>query len=139
MRALSPGINDPFTALTCIEWLGAALIRVGDREFPTRFRCDENGELRLIADVTNFAGLAASCLDQIRQYGSSSVAITLRMLDMLERVGSEIRSPENREVLTGHAHKMRDDGIASAGNAADRRKIEERFAAAESTLRKEKQ
>ena len=138
LRALSPGINDPFTAITCIEWLGAALIRLGDRQFPARFRRDENGELRVIADVTDFAGLAASALDQIRQYGSSSVAVTLRMLDILERVGSEIRAPESREILRAHAQKIRDDGIASAGNAADRGEIEERFAAAESALRKGK-
>lgn len=138
LRALSPGINDPFTAITCIEWLGAALIRVGNREFPTRFRRDENGELLLLADVTDFAGLAAASLDQIRQYGSSSVSVTLRLLDMLERVGSEIRSPENRAVLKGHAQKIRDDGIAGASNAADRSEIEERFAATESALRKGK-
>lgn len=138
LRALSPGINDPFTAITCIEWLGAALIRLGDRKFPARFRYDENDELRVIADVTDFAGLAASSLDQTRQYGSSSVSVTLRMLNMLERVGSEIRSPENREVLRGHAQKIRDDGIARAGNAADRAEIEAGFAAAESALREGK-
>jgi len=45
VRALSPGINDPFTAISCIEWIGAALIRVAGREIPSRWRCDGDGKL----------------------------------------------------------------------------------------------
>ena len=69
VRALSPGINDPFTAITCIEWIGDALIHVSGRKMPCRYRRDEEGELRLVTDTTNFSGIAAACLDQIRQYG----------------------------------------------------------------------
>ncbi|MDQ6623134.1 MAG: DUF2254 domain-containing protein, partial [Verrucomicrobiota bacterium] len=123
VRALSPGINDPFTAMTCIEWLGVALIRVGDRRMPSRYRRDEEGELRVITDVTDFSGLAAACLDQIRQYGCQSVGVTIRLLDMLERVASEISLPKNREILAAHARKIRDDGIALAKNEQDQAEI----------------
>ncbi len=41
VRALSPGINDPFTAMTCIDWLGDALIRLAGREIPSAWRYDE--------------------------------------------------------------------------------------------------
>ena len=134
LRALSPGINDPFTAITCIEWLGAALIRVGNRRVPTRYRHDQDGTLRVIANVTDYAGIAAACLDQIRQYGCKSVAVTIRLLDVLERVAGEVTSPANRKILTGHARKIRDDGVANAGNEEDRREIERRFAATEAAL-----
>ncbi len=136
VRALSPGINDPFTALTCIEWLGVALIRVGGRKIPSRYRRDEKGELRVIVDVTDFAGIASACLDQIRQYGCKSVAVVIRLLDMLERVAAEIRPAETREVLLGHARKIRDDGMAATENEQDRLQIVSSFAAAEKELRK---
>ncbi|MEP6822700.1 MAG: DUF2254 domain-containing protein [Chthoniobacterales bacterium] len=131
VRALSPGINDPFTAMTCIEWLGVALLQVSGRKIPSAQRFDDDGKLRVIADVTDFAGIAAACLNQIRQYGSASVAVTIRLLDMLERVASEIRSAEQRAVLAEHARKIRDDGVSHATNEQDQREIEELFASAE--------
>lgn len=127
VRALSPGINDPFTAITCLEWLGVALIRVGDRRMPSRYRCDDDGNLRVVSDVTDFRGLASSALDQIRQYGCTSVAVTLRMLDLIGRACTEIVSAENRATLFEHAEKIRADGLAIARNERDRAAIEEKF------------
>ena len=134
VRALSPGVNDPFTAITCIEWIGGALIHIGGRKMPSRYRHDDEGELRLVTDTTNFSGIASACLDQIRQYGCASVAVTLRLLDMLARVGGEIGSRSRRQVLAEHARKIRDDGIRAAGNESDCGRIVERFEAAEKAL-----
>ncbi len=136
VRAMSPGINDPFTAITCVEWLGVALIQVAGRKFPPRFRRDEGGQLRVIVDATDYAGIAAACLNQIRQFGCASVAVTIRLLDVLERVANEVRSPEYRAILGQHARAIRDDGIAQAANASDRAAIEQRFAAAEKACRR---
>ncbi|MDQ2868745.1 MAG: DUF2254 domain-containing protein [Verrucomicrobiota bacterium] len=127
VRALSPGINDPFTAITCLEWLGVALSRVGNRKMPSRYRCDDDGKLRVVSDVTDFRGLASAALDQIRQYGCSSMAVTLRMLDVVGRVCAEIASAENRATLFEHAEKIRDDGVAAVRNQRDGAAIEEKF------------
>ncbi len=70
VRALSPVINDPFIAITCIDWLGDALIRLAGRELPSGWRYDEEGRLRIIVKTADFAAIAASALNQIRQYGS---------------------------------------------------------------------
>ncbi len=131
VRAMSPGINDPFTAMTCIEWLGVALLQVSGRKIPAAQRFDAEGKLRVVADVTDFDGIAAACLNQIRQYGCASVAVTIRLLDMLERVGSEMRDEKQRATLAEHARKIRDDGVSHAQNEEDRRAIEELFAAVE--------
>ena len=40
VRALSPGINDPFTAITCVDRLGSALRRLAHRDLPSRYRFD---------------------------------------------------------------------------------------------------
>ncbi|HEV8184566.1 MAG TPA: DUF2254 family protein [Chthoniobacterales bacterium] len=135
VRALSPGINDPFTAMACIDWLGDALIRLAGRELPSGWRYDEEGRLRIIANTTDFAGIAAAAFNQIRQYGSKSVAVVLRLLETLAKVAPHLRRETDRSVLLEHARKVRDDGCAQVQNESDRAQIEERFAVAEKALR----
>jgi uncharacterized membrane protein len=135
VRALSPGVNDPFTAITCSEWLGAGLIRVAQRKIPSRWRYDATGHLRIITDATSFAGIANAALNQLRQYGRSSVAVTVRLLDVLARVGPHLVRQNDREVLLQHARAIRDDGVAAATNEHDQRDIETIFATAENCLR----
>ncbi len=134
VRALSPGINDPFTAMSCIEWLGVALIKVGRRQIPSALHYDEENHLRLVIDVTDYAGIAATALNQIRQYGRGSVGVVIRLLDMLTRVAAELQKAEDREVLLGHARAIRDDGVAAAKNERDQRDIEEVFEKARRVL-----
>ena len=135
VRALSPGINDPFTAITCIEWLGDALIRVAGREIPSRWRCDSKGKLRIITEATDFAGIARAALSQIRQYGTRSVAVTIRMLEVLARVGPHLVRQNDRRILLHHARWIRDDGVAKAENANDQEDINERYRNAVTALR----
>ncbi len=130
VRALSPGINDPFTAITCIEWLGASLIRVAQRSMPSCRRYDENDQLRIITSATDFQGIADAAFNQVRQYGCKSVAVTIRLLEVLGRIGPHLVRQSDRTILVGHARKVRDDGTAAATNEDDRRAIERACAAA---------
>lgn len=57
VRALSPGINDPFTAVACVDRLGSALCRLARRDMPSPFRFDLDGRLRLVAPGSTFAGI----------------------------------------------------------------------------------
>ncbi|MGI8431611.1 MAG: DUF2254 domain-containing protein, partial [Chthoniobacterales bacterium] len=134
VRALSPGINDPFTAMSCLEWLGVALIQVGQRKIPSACHYDKESHLRLVTDVTDYEGIAAAALNQIRQYGRGSIAVVTRMLDVLARVGSELQQEEDRLVLFGHAQAIREDGLADAKNDRDKHDIELCFNRARATL-----
>ena len=49
VRALSPGLNDPFTAITCVDHLGTALCRLATRDTPSPYRHDAQQQLRMIA------------------------------------------------------------------------------------------
>ncbi|MFN3241954.1 MAG: DUF2254 domain-containing protein [Planctomycetota bacterium] len=83
VRALSPGINDPFTACSCIDELASALARIMTKgELPGGIR-DQDGVLRVALDVTGFDGLTAAAFDQIRQHAARSVAVRIRLLDRL--------------------------------------------------------
>lgn len=46
LRALSPGINDPFTAITALHWLGAATAELAERDLGADSLADPDGKLR---------------------------------------------------------------------------------------------
>lgn len=103
VRALSPGINDPFTAMTCVDRLGAALCRLAERKIPSPYRHDDKGKLRVIAKGATFAGITDAAFNPIRQYGRSSALVTLRLLDMLAVIAEHVRREEDRQALVRHA------------------------------------
>jgi uncharacterized membrane protein len=127
-------VYDPFTAISCLEWLGVALIRIGGRRIPSPYRYDKEGHLRVVTETTDFAGLAAAALNQIRQYGRGSIAVVVHLLDVVARVGEQLPQAKDRATLLQHARAVREDGLAAAQNERDQRDIETRFAAAQSVL-----
>ena len=83
IRALSPGINDPYTAITCVDKLGAFLCSVSQREFPTNNHVDSDMALRVVSKSVTFNDLAEAAFNQVRQYGVSSIAVTIRLVESL--------------------------------------------------------
>jgi uncharacterized membrane protein len=129
VRALSPSVNDPFTTMTCLDWLGAALGELAGRKFPSPFRYDGQGRLRVIAEGSDFGGMADAAFNQIRQYGSGSVSVILRLLDTIAAVGERVRRPQDLACLRVHADKAAQDARVALVNESDRREVEERHAA----------
>jgi len=121
-HALSPGINEPFTALTCIDWLGASLRGVAAREIPNPLRGDENGQLRVLALTLDFEEMARASFDQIRIYGASNPDVMLRLLQIIAEVAPDLRRETDREVLRQHAGFIGADA-AQINNEADRRRV----------------
>lgn len=106
LRALSPGVNDPFTALACIDWLGAALARASDMgPVPNRI-CDADQQLRLITAEPDFAGLASGAFDPIRQAAAGSPAVLIRLADTLATLASRSPGAEVMGVLVEHADSL---------------------------------
>ncbi len=82
LRALSPGINDPYTAITCIDKLCAVLCSLMDKTFPaSNVRSDD--VLRLVCKKLTFTDIAKAAFDQIRQHGETNLAVTIKILDSL--------------------------------------------------------
>jgi len=63
---LSPGINGPFTARTCIDRLGEALCHLAERVLPSPSRHNDGGRLRVVAHPVTFAGVTDAASNQIR-------------------------------------------------------------------------
>jgi uncharacterized membrane protein len=103
IRALSPGVNDPFTAMTCVDHLGSALCRLAQRDMPSPYRHDTQDQLRVITPVFTFPDVTDAAFNQIRQYGRSSTAVTIRLLETIAEVAGSVHRPEDRAALLRHA------------------------------------
>lgn len=106
VRSLSPGINDPFTAINCIDRLGASLSRLAERRMPAPNRYDEQGRLRVIASAVSFAGALDAAFNQIRQYANDSVAVTIRLLEALAAILPHTFRAEDRVAVKHHARMI---------------------------------
>jgi uncharacterized membrane protein len=134
-RALSPGVNDPFTAIACVDRLVSGLNRVAQRELPSPHRYDEEGRLRVIVPRTTFAGLVDAALNQIRQHSRGNAAVSIHMLEKIAALAGTTTRIEHRAVLQHHADMIARGARESLPEPEDRRAMEERYAAAVDALR----
>lgn len=127
VRSLSPGINDPFTAVACVDRISQGLTKLVNRDFPSPYHFDDDGELRLVARPFDFAGVCDTAFDQIRQYGASSVAVTIRLLERIADIMDRCDRPDRREMLLEHARMIRRAGERCHTEKNDLRDMKERF------------
>lgn len=134
IRALSPGLNDPFTAMTCVDRLGSALCRLAERDMPSPYRHDVQDQLRVIAPVFTFPDITDAAFNQIRQYGRSSTAVTIRLLETIAEIAGSAHRPEDRAVLLRHARMIARGSGGGLPEDEDRQVVEERFQSANQLL-----
>ncbi|MFI4876389.1 MAG: DUF2254 domain-containing protein [Blastopirellula sp. JB062] len=99
IRALSPGINDSFTAMNSIDRLGAALCRLALREIPSAYRYDDEDQLRVIARPCQFSEVLGAAFNQIRQCGADSEAATLRLIEALRTIAARVSREEDKKAI----------------------------------------
>ena len=128
VRALSPSLNDPFTAVRCVHRLGSALSRVARRSMPPPHRYDEDGRLRWVAPVATFPSIADAAFDQIRRHSGTSAAVTLSLLDTIAVVAEFASRPEDRAALRRHADMIARGAREGLSEGEDRREVERRLA-----------
>ncbi|MDO9429244.1 MAG: DUF2254 domain-containing protein [Methylobacterium sp.] len=114
VRALSPGINDPFTAGSVVDHLGDALCRLASRHLPTGV-LEREGRIVLVHPATDYDGLCDAMFHMIRQNAAGSAHVLGRMLDVLGRVAQVERSPRRVRELRRHA----DLAVAAARRDVD--------------------
>jgi uncharacterized membrane protein len=127
-RALSPGINDPFTAMVCIDRLTSAMVRVMGREMPSRYRRDDDGQLRVIAERFEFHGMLDASFNSIRQYGAAHVSVTIRLLEALTTLIERATTDDQRQAIQRHADMVVRSGRENISETNDCEDLEERYA-----------
>lgn len=130
LRALSPSVNDPFTAINCIDRLGAALCHLLARRIPSGYRFDEDHRLRIVTHhAVSFSGVADAAFHQIRQNASYHVSIRIRLLETIEVLIGCASDEADRAVLLRHADLIRRETDDNVPNPADRVDIDQRYQA----------
>ena len=103
IRALSPAVNDTFTALTCIDWLSAGLGRVSGRVLDEGVYRDGSGRVRLIESDPSYARMVNRAFDKIRQSARGMPAVLIRLVDSLGSIMLDTMTAEQRVVLRRQA------------------------------------
>jgi uncharacterized membrane protein len=97
-RALSPGVNDPSTAVQCLDQVHDLLRRLVARPYPSSTYHDDAGEPRAVVTSPAWSDHVALALDEIRHWGSRSPQVRQRMQAMVDDL-IEIAAPERRGPL----------------------------------------
>jgi uncharacterized membrane protein len=122
IRALSPAVNDTFTALTCIDWLGECLCRIARDWDPDPICRDSNGLVRLILTPVSYDRLVQRAYEKVRQAAGGMPAILIRQLDSLVLITRSTRLPEQLPVLLAQAemiHRLAKETVPEPSDLAD--------------------
>jgi uncharacterized membrane protein len=127
IRALSPAVNDTFTALTCIDWLGEGLCKVTAEWHPIRVHRDGHGFVRVITAHVSYARLVQRAFEKIRQAGRGMPAVLIRQLEALTKIVGDSTSDEQRELLLEQAEMIFRSSEESVPEPSDRADVKRRY------------
>jgi uncharacterized membrane protein len=99
LRAISPAVNDPTSAISCIDQLSRILIRFASRDPVEPLFFDPPGVVRVSIPWISFEGLLRSAFEQIRLYAKGDVAVSLRLLRALADVASTTQNSDYQRAL----------------------------------------
>jgi len=106
LKAISPAVNDPSTAICCVDHLSRILIRFASREPPEPLLYDPPGVVRVSIDWSNFGRMLDSAFEQIRMYSRTDVAVSLRLLRALGDIATTTPDPGDRRALVERGERI---------------------------------
>ena len=126
VRAMSPAINDPFTAMTCLNYIGEGLalfIKHGEK---TPYYYDQNSRLRLILEPITFAELLDDAFDMLRHASCDNASVLLHMLEVIQTISQEVNSTKANRELLRHINLIQEETSAGSIIGSDRERISRR-------------
>ena len=135
VRALSPGINDPFTAAAVINRLASALELAALNSAPVQHYTDDAGKLRVLAIPADLTDLFDTALNQIRQAARNTPAVLIQLARICGQLALVLPDDLSRRSLQAHLHKTLRVGQRHIEDVADRSDFVSAIADAQRTLR----
>jgi uncharacterized membrane protein len=119
LKAISSAVNDPSTAITCVDQLGRILIRFVSRNAPVSLLCDPPHVVRVIVPWIGTESLLDTAFEQLRHYAASDIAVSLRLLRAYDDIAStcgeqrviESLITRGRRILDGCAERLHPEQI----------------------------
>lgn len=113
VRALSPGINDPFTANECINYLSDALKQLAHREFPKQTRSFKDGNLIVITKRIEWEEMIEKTLRFIQRHGTNFASVQQCLRAACDRI-LEGNTHENRASIVKRLRQDIEEAIIHA-------------------------
>jgi uncharacterized membrane protein len=120
IKALSPAINDPTTAVQALDQVEDLLLRLGRVDLDGGRVRDARGSLRLVFPVPNWEDFLVLAFDEIRYCGANSIQVMRRMRALLQDLMASV-PPERRVALQRYLARV-DNGIRRTFEDGDDRK-----------------
>ena len=106
LKAISPAVNDPTTAITCVDHLSRLLIRFTSREMPEPLLYDLKAVARVSIRWIDLERMLDSAFEQIRMYSKTDVAVSMRLLRAFGDIATATQDLTLRRMLLGRAKRV---------------------------------
>ena len=116
-----------FTAINCIDYLGAALLQIAGKDLATDEYHDTNGVTRIRVKPLSFDSFVNASCNQIRQAATAKPDVAIRMLEMLYQVGKQCHRGRRRDPVLKQAELVFSRAAELAETEFDRESLESRF------------
>ena len=118
-KALSPAVNDPYTATQAVHHLSVILCTLARRRLGDRLCRDEHGTVRVAMPFPEFANYLQLGTGQIRRFGAKEPAVARSLIQLLKNVGSSTTSADRRKVSAWHLRLVLEDAKREIAQSAD--------------------
>ena len=123
LRALSPGINDPFTAIGCLNHLTDALMRLATEEMRAFAMFDSTAQARVFKHPQTFAHYLNSAFHPIRQSSRGNTQMLIHLSEAMETLARAAKFDDRKAALLEHAEILLEDCRTSIDNKTDRERV----------------
>ena len=128
-RALSPGVNDPYTAIACIDNLTSVMCYLTRIKFPSPYRYDKKDNLRVIVSSHTFSGMLNASFNQLRQYAERNPSVMIRLMEAAMTISAFARNQSQQELIAQHAEMIMNAAENTFSENRDLKDMKERFTA----------
>jgi len=133
LRAMSPAVNDPSTAISCVDHLSRIMILWVSRMPPPSHYYAPPHVLRLFMPSIDFDGLLDTAFEQIRHYAAADIAVSLRLLRAFRDIATVTEHVDLHHKLIARAQRVA-DGCAGQLPKDDLKKLQQRLTALETLI-----
>lgn len=126
LRAMSAAINDPYTAMTCLDHLGVGLAQIAERREAVTRILDSSGHPRLLFELIAFPDLLDAAFNMLRRASRETPDVLLSMLGAMDVIARKMLAPDERAALLQHVNLVEAESDASAAIAWDRERVRQR-------------
>ncbi|SDH16272.1 DUF2254 domain-containing protein [Pelagibacterium luteolum] len=134
VRALSPSLNDPYTAIAVLHRLSKSLARLMSLSLPREVLMGESGAVRVLCPQHGHAAILAASFDQIRQLGAGKPVVVLNQIEALRQVGEHCQNFDQLDAIKNQLVRLGEDASREVANADDQAVISIHLATAFKTL-----